>query len=243
MADADARYDAVADFYVEHFDDALADPATVAVLDLLGSVRGHSILDIACGHGRLTRELARRGAVAVGADISWGLLEQACAREEDEVLGIAYRQVDASAVNAFAGETFDHVTCNWGLSDIDDLDGVAETISRVLSTRGTFVFSILHPCFSGAPQVAASWPPDGGYFREGLWLADAASSGLRRQVGANHRMLSTYLNAFANSGLVVDAVREPAPVVHEPDDDLVPTFFVARCRHLHGALADDPITP
>lgn len=55
-----ARYDAVADFYVSGFD-STDDQVSAALLDLLGPVAGLRVLDVACGHGRLTRELARRG--------------------------------------------------------------------------------------------------------------------------------------------------------------------------------------
>ena len=55
-----ARYDAVADFYVSGFD-STGDPATQALLDLLGPVAGLRVLDVACGHGRITRELAGAG--------------------------------------------------------------------------------------------------------------------------------------------------------------------------------------
>ena len=64
-----ARYDPVADFYVSGFD-STDDSVSAALLDLLGPVAGLRVLDIACGHGRLTRELARRGAEAVGIDVS-----------------------------------------------------------------------------------------------------------------------------------------------------------------------------
>jgi 2-polyprenyl-3-methyl-5-hydroxy-6-metoxy-1,4-benzoquinol methylase len=69
-----ARYDAVADFYVSGFDSA-DDPASAALLDLLGPVAGLRVLDAACGHGRITRELARRGADVVGIDISGNLIK------------------------------------------------------------------------------------------------------------------------------------------------------------------------
>ncbi len=72
-----ARYDAVADFYVSGFD-ATDDPASAALLDVLGPVAGLRVLDAACGHGRITRELARRGAAVVGVDISGKLLGTTC---------------------------------------------------------------------------------------------------------------------------------------------------------------------
>src|SRR2546430_11791226 len=52
--------------------------------------------------------------------------------------------------------------------------------------------------------VAADWPPDGGYYHEGWWRTDAEHSDLRRRVGSNHRMVSTYLNALVQHGLVLE---------------------------------------
>jgi 2-polyprenyl-3-methyl-5-hydroxy-6-metoxy-1,4-benzoquinol methylase len=60
-----ARYDAVAEFCIEGFD-SIDDPASRALLDPFGPVAGLRVLDVACGHGRITRELARRGATVVG---------------------------------------------------------------------------------------------------------------------------------------------------------------------------------
>jgi hypothetical protein len=40
---------------------------------------------------------------------------------------------------------------------------------------------------------------------------DPAAAALRRQVGAQHRMLSSYLNAFRRHGLWLDELREPVP--------------------------------
>ena len=69
----EARYDAIADFYATAFDE-IDDPASTALLHLLGPPSGMRVLDIACGHGRITRELARRGADVVGIDISARLI-------------------------------------------------------------------------------------------------------------------------------------------------------------------------
>jgi len=42
----------------------------VALLRLIGDVAGRRVLDLACGHGRLSRELARR-AILEAAGMLW----------------------------------------------------------------------------------------------------------------------------------------------------------------------------
>jgi SAM-dependent methyltransferase len=227
----EARYDAVADFYVTGFS-AADDPASVALLELLGPLAGLDVLDAACGHGRITREIARRGARVVGIDISGALLSKAEAAERDDRLGIRYVHADVAAPTGLNAAAFDVVTCNFGLSDIDDLDGAITAISTVLRPGGYFVFSILHPCFPGATDVAGSWPATGRYYDEGRWTADGALSSLRRQVGATHRTISTYLNTLSRHGLWLDQVREPEPqwTQKRPLADRSPVYLAARCR-------------
>ena len=236
MNTTSSRYDQIADFYEVFAPDAYDDPLTAALLDLIGAVSGMHLLDMACGHGRLSRELARRGAHVVGVDLSSVLLDKALAREQAEPLGIAYVHADAASSHALDGELFDGITCHFGLSDIDDLEGAAVTVTRVLQPGGFFTFSILHPCFPGWEGMGASpsWPPGRGYFTEEWWLADGPPGGLRPIVGANHRMLSTYLNLFARFGLVLEEVAEPCPpqawIDVAPDVGAVPIYWAARYR-------------
>lgn len=229
---AEARYDAIADFYVSGFD-SLGDPASEALLELLGSPAGMQILDIGCGHGRITRELARRGAGLTGIDISGALIGLARQAEQAEPLGIRYVHADVTSPGWLNAAFYDAVTCNFALSDIDDLDGAAAAASSALRPGGHFVFSILHPCFPGASDVAASWPSAGRYYDEGRWVADDALSGLRRKVGASHRMLSTYLNVLRQHGLWLDRLAEPIPQPQWGNQragaDRYPVFLVASC--------------
>lgn len=225
-----ARYDAIADFYVAGFD-SLDDPASRALLDLLGPVAGQDVLDVACGHGRVTRELARRGANVAGVDISGRLLSYATEAERTKPLGIRYHHSDVSAVGALQSDAFDLVVCHFGLSDIDDLDGAVAAIGAALRRRGRFVFSILHPCFGGGKDIAGSWPTAGSYYDEGRWTAHESRSTLRRQVGAHHRMLSTYCASLRRAGLSLDAVSEPRPAPGwDPahDADRKPVHLVVR---------------
>jgi ubiquinone/menaquinone biosynthesis C-methylase UbiE len=228
-----ARYDEIADLYDDAVGEDVADPVAMKLLGLVGDPRGLRILDLACGQGRVSRELARRGAPVVAADVSNALLEKARAVEESEPLGVKYVQADGTSPDALAGETFDGVVCHFGLSDIDDLGAALAMVARVLRPGGWFVLSILHPCFPGWGEDApSSWPPRRGYYAEGWWLAD--NSGFRGKIGANHRTLSTYLNALVEHGLAVEHVAEPEPVGEwvdsEPGRDPVPVFLVVRCR-------------
>src|SRR5438105_3154091 len=84
----------------------------------------------------------------------------------------------------------------------------------------------------GAPGVSASWPPSARYYDEGRWTSEAELSALRRQVGAQHRMLSSYLNAFRRHGLWLDELREPVPASQwadsRPGADRVPVHAAGR---------------
>lgn len=221
-----ARYDEIADFYHSVVGDDVGNPAGGALLRLLGDVHGTRILDVACGQGRLSRELARRGASVVGIDLSEKLIKKAAVAESRDPLGIDFRNADISQFRS--ATLFDAATCHFGLSDIDDLAGALGAVSRVLRPTGILVFSILHPCFPGAgPDAPSSWPPGRGYYAEGWWQAD--NPGFRGRVGANHRTLSTYLNALVRHGLEPEHFAEPEDT-ERPELENLPVYLIARCR-------------
>ena len=227
-----ARYDDIAEFYEQRSGKTVSDPATAALLDLAGDVGGLRLLEVACGQGRVARELAHRGARLTGLDISSALLIQARAYEAAEPLGISYLHADVTAPGVLEGQVFDVVVCNYGLSDIDDLDGVLANVARWLRPGGAFVFSLLHPCFPGwGSDAPSSWPPGHGYYQEGWWLA--SNTGYRGRVGSSHRMISTYLNSLTGHGLVLDRAVEPPPGANmqqrrPPGTAPVPFYFAAR---------------
>ena len=229
-----AWYDAAADFYISGFD-SVDDSVSLTLLDLLGPVSGLRVLDVACGHGRTTRELARRGATVVGIDISGSLLARARQLEQEESLGIRYVHSDVTAGDVLNAGTFDAATCSFGLSDIDDLDGAVAAVAGALRHGGRFVFSILHPCFAGGLDISGSWPDTGSYYDEGRWTATGGRSGLRQRVGACHRMMSTYHATLRRHGFWLDKLAEPLPRPDwDPahDADRKPVFLVARSLKL-----------
>jgi ubiquinone/menaquinone biosynthesis C-methylase UbiE len=155
---------------------------------------GLRVLDLACGHGRLSRDLARAGAMVVGVDYSAALLDKARAKDS---AGIDYVHADVTqAPGWWDGRPFDGCTCELALMDIDGLPGTLATVATVLCPGGWFVASIVHPCFPGNDNGLSCWPADGGYDAEGWWTSpDHNPDGARIRVGATHRKLSTFSRA------------------------------------------------
>ena len=209
------RYDEIADWYsawVGDGDGLIAD----GVGDLLPpTLRGARVLDVACGHGRASRGLARLGADVVGVDISAPLIASARAREVEETLGIEYHAADVVEPDKWwDGAFFDGAVCEMAVMDIDDIGGTVKAVAATLRPRGWFLISMVHPCFPGNEAGLSSWPPEQSYFFEGRWTSpDHNPDGVRLRVGSSHRTLSTYLNALVDAGFVLERVVEPpAPV-------------------------------
>jgi len=219
-----ARYDEIAEWYLPW-----VGPSPGLVLDATAGMiserlDGQRWLDVACGAGRTSRELAQRGAIIIGVDLSDRLIAMARAEEEGNRLGIGYRVRDITLVaDWWDGILFDGAVCEMAFMDIDDLDGTVAAVSRVLRPDGSFVVSMVHPCFPGNTGGLSSWPPDRGYGAEGYWTSpDHNPDGVRIRVGSSHRTLATYLNVLRDAGFVLEHVHEP------PSD--VPTWLVLALR-------------
>jgi SAM-dependent methyltransferase len=206
-----SRYDDHASWFIGYSRDWTSTSSPLLPAELCGV----EVLDLACGWGPLSRDLAARGALVTGVELSEPLLAQARALENREQRGIRYLQGDASTLRWWDKRPFDGVVCNMALMDIDDLDGTIGSIDAVLRPGGWFHLSLLHPCFPGeatpAGEALPSWPPQRGYGAEGWWTTEA--TGVRGHVGAHHRKLSTYVNALLAHGLELTGFAEPDPVL------------------------------
>ena len=94
---------------------------------------GTRLLDLACGTGDLAFEGARRGASAVGLDITPGMID--LARAKPGASGLAWLVGDMAALPVASG-SFDLVTTGYGLRNTSDLTGALADIHRVLRPGG-----------------------------------------------------------------------------------------------------------
>jgi SAM-dependent methyltransferase len=175
-----------------------------------GDVAGLDVLDAGCGTGYLSRKMKERGANVRGVDFSEKMIE--IARGKDPEIDF---QVDSVAeLTTVAEESMDLVVANYVLMDCDDLEGAAQSFSRVLRPGGVAVVVFSHPCFPGgrlkasddARQMDIHWdfpyfernrvvdPPWGHFTDDFIWF---------------HRSLSDYWKAFKAAGFGVEDFEEP----------------------------------
>ena len=109
MSSEPARYDAIADWYIEFTKDWDSEPLALLPDDL----RGLRVLDLACGYGQASRYLAQRGARVSGLDISAALLSRARQLEADQPLGIRYVRSDAASTDWWDGVATTACCATW----------------------------------------------------------------------------------------------------------------------------------
>jgi SAM-dependent methyltransferase len=128
-------------------DDAMAwgfERVPESELGLLGPVRDRDVLELGCGAARWSVGLARRGARAVGLDVSSAQLLRA--REEIAAAGVDVRLVEASAESVpLRSRSFDIVFCDWGAMTFCDPRRTVPEAARLLRPGGWFVFSTANP--------------------------------------------------------------------------------------------------
>jgi ubiquinone/menaquinone biosynthesis C-methylase UbiE len=114
------------------------------LLELLDPRPGERILDVGCGTGQLTADIARSGAHATGLDQSPEMLAEA--RKNFPALTF----IEADAASFQFDEPFDAVFSNAALHWVKDAEGAARSIARVLRPGGRFVAE-----FGGRGNIAS----------------------------------------------------------------------------------------
>lgn len=139
-----------------------------AYLDKLGDVTGQHVLDVGCGTGVVTRDLARRvgaGGHVVGTDPTPVFVEIAAQLGAQEGIANAeYRVADGSDM-PFPDASFDLVAAVTVLSHVPDREAVLREMVRVCRPDGTLVIvdgdftaiQIEHPDRDLTRRIVEAW--------------------------------------------------------------------------------------
>lgn len=122
--------DSIVDAYISSFSQVVDNtfPHHLAAI----SAPSH-VLDLCCGQGTLTAEIAKHGHSVTGLDFSKAMLNIARSKSPE----IEFLEGDAQAL-PFADNSFDAVTCNFGIMHIPDQDKALSEVTRVLKPNGLF---------------------------------------------------------------------------------------------------------
>ncbi|MBE5960473.1 MAG: class I SAM-dependent methyltransferase [Lachnospiraceae bacterium] len=184
-------------------------------LRLMENVDGDKILDLGCGEGGYSRELAKRGALVTSIDCSEGCIAYAREQAKKERLIIDHYIRNSNDLHGIKDNTFDKILCSMMLMDVEDINGTLREVERVLKPGGQVYISVLHPCFK--PPVEHKWFKDNGniqvivkdYFHPETW--EGGISECKTPVIYRHRTMSDYVKAFTMNRLLLTDLEEPIP--------------------------------
>jgi ubiquinone/menaquinone biosynthesis C-methylase UbiE len=206
--EAAERYERHVSMFMLPFADAIVDAIFDAIVDAIerapSDVRPfHSVLDVACGTGFVTRRLVGRAARVVGADVNPAMVRAA---EKLCPPGIEWVIAPAESMPFTAGE-FAAVVCQQGAQFFPDMAAGFQEMRRVLRPGGRL--------------AATVWAPmDRNAFMEAQALAmravcgDAQTASFWKAIPPNgHELLAT---AARTAGFADVEVREVSSVAELP---------------------------
>ena len=184
-------------------------------LKLLNPKKDGRYLDIACGEGAFSRQLANVAHVVVsGVDISPSLIRQAQARAPKSA---KYLVADATDFAKHFSPPFDGATCLLAIQNIEVFQTVFSEAFKVLKPGSPFILVMNHPSFRQPRQ--SGWGFDEGrklqYRRVDRYLSSydvpiLAHPGSSPDVKtfSYHRPLQAYASALTAAGFVIDGLEE-----------------------------------
>jgi SAM-dependent methyltransferase len=180
-----------------------------AFFDLVPEPDG-ATLEVGCGEGRVTRDLADRRHRVTALDASPTLLGAAAQldRRGEYVLGTA-------EALPFAEASFGLVVAYNVLMDVADMPAAVAEAARVLAPGGAFCACVTHP-FADAGDWASDDPDAPFVVRESYrgsrpFETTMHRGGLEMTFDGMTYALEDYARALEAAGLATEAIREPAP--------------------------------
>ena len=188
-------------------------------LNIIGDVKGMTVLEIGAGSCNCGIALARKGANVTCSDLSQEQLN--IGSEVAKKAGVEIELVcsDMTDLSFTESDTVDLVISMSALDYVEDFNKVCSEVSRVLKNGGRFVFCATHPIMSCVaatelfPEENA--PPNYNYRGAITWKwhqdDDFIFTTYRRQ-------LSDYVNALATNNIMIKRMEELFPISPLPKD-------------------------
>ena len=195
---------------------------------------GRLTVDIGCGEGRVSRDLAAGGHRVLALDASPVMARHA--READPAIPVAV--ADAAALPLGAGVA-DLAIAFMSLQDVDDLQAAVSEAARILAAGGRLCLAVVHPMnaagtFEGAEANARFIVED--YVTPRRYVDRIENDELSMTFHSWHVTLEGYARVIEAAGFLIEAIREivePESAVRAPHDRRwlrVPMFLHVRAQ-------------
>lgn len=199
-------YETLADSYNKSIDhkphNAYYDrPST---LNLMGVVKGKSVLDAACGPGKYAEILISKGANVTGFDISPQMIAHAKKRNENS--GTFFEHDLSKPLEMLKDKSFDTVLCALAMPYVEDWKLTIKEFHRVLKTNGQLVISIEHPFFG------YNYFKSEKYFEVEPVKCTWKGFGKPVEVHSYRRPLNECITPLTDNGFYIDKLVEPKPI-------------------------------
>ncbi|WP_420453331.1 class I SAM-dependent methyltransferase [Ilumatobacter sp.] len=202
------------------------------VVEALSLSAGDRVLDVGCGPGRHSHELARRGIEVHGVDISRRFVEIA---ERHAPPGATFERADARSLTVEEG--FDAVIClcqgAFGLMTADgDDDSVVASMARALRPGGRLALSAFSAYFVVKHWDGADFDADTGVNHERTEVRSETGEAMEAELWTGCYTPRELRLLLARNGLQVTSVSsvEPGAYSHAPADVDSPEFLVIAQR-------------
>lgn len=201
-------YELLFENYGKKYDDENFTQGTIGECDFIESEIGHDktalILDIGCGTGRHSIELARRGYAITGIDLSVSQLTRAREKARQQNLDIHFLEHDARDLPFNNRFDLAIMICEgaFPLMETDEMNyQILQSASKSLKAKGKLIFTTLNglfPLFHSVKDFLASASKEGNAtydkhsfdlmtFRDYNTTAVVDDSGIRKELQCNER--------------------------------------------------------
>ncbi|MFW5443920.1 MAG: bifunctional 2-polyprenyl-6-hydroxyphenol methylase/3-demethylubiquinol 3-O-methyltransferase UbiG [Methylococcaceae bacterium] len=119
-------------------------PLRIQFIQDYADLQGKRIVDVGCGGGILTEGLAKKGADALGIDLSEDLIDIADLHGLESGVKASYKKISAEALAEQEPESFDHITCMEMLEHVPDPGSIIDSCAKMVKPGGMVFFSTLN---------------------------------------------------------------------------------------------------
>ncbi|MBU1198754.1 MAG: class I SAM-dependent methyltransferase [Nanoarchaeota archaeon] len=177
------------------------------VNEMLGNIKGKTILDYGCGSGKFTRHLRNKGAKLIGVDISENAIKIAKEKSQKDIL---FKTIKNSKLDFINNDSIDTVISTYVFCAIKEANEIQEAFNQIyskLKSKGDFVMLDPHPDSTGYHFISV--------YREKPKKFEIETpvkiklSGMKSAFYDYYKSVDNYIEMMENAGFEIKEIRAP----------------------------------